>query len=162
MAQIALVLIVLLHGITIYTDLKWNKIKNSVTIPAFLIALGLMLWAIEIDIKTNLIYLLCTFFFGILPEKLRTWSPGDSRLFISSSALSAVLMNSANPLFVVFYLGINMIIYLFAGHAFTFYKSGFKPLAYLANLKAGGEIGRMPGALPIAISNVISIVIFVL
>ncbi|SHN66315.1 hypothetical protein [Desulfitobacterium chlororespirans] len=160
MEQIALVLIVLLHGITIYTDLKWNKIKIIVTIPAFLIALGLMLWAI--DIKTNLIYLLCTFFFGILPEKLRTWSPGDSKLFIASSLLSAVLLNSANPLFVVFYLGINMIIYLFAGHAFTFYKSGFKPLAYLVNLKAGGEIGRMPGALPIAISNVIAIVIFVL
>lgn len=160
MEQIALVLIVLLHGITIYTDLKWNKIKNIVTIPAFLIALGLMLWAI--DIKTNLIYLLCTFFFGLLPGILRIWSAGDSKLFIASSLLSAVLLNSADSLFVVFYLGINMIIYLLAGHAFTFYKSGFKPLAYLANLKAGGEIGRMPGALPIAISNVISIVIFVL
>lgn len=44
MEQIAIVLFAILYGISIYTDLKFHKIKNLVTFPIAGIALVLILF----------------------------------------------------------------------------------------------------------------------
>jgi Flp pilus assembly protein protease CpaA len=158
MGLIAFILFVILYGVSIYTDLKWHKIKNFITIPIAVIALVLLIW--NYGLKAGFFYVPIVLFSGLITEAFRIWGSGDTKLFIAASLVSTILLKVANPFFVLYFLGFNIIIYLAAGHLITFYKSGFKPVLYFTRLRMSREIGRMPGALPIFISNILAIVVF--
>lgn len=158
MESIALVLFGLLYGISIYTDFKWHKIKNLVTFPVAGLALILMLF--HYGLKASFFYVLAVVVSGGVTELFKIWGSGDTKLFIAASLLSALLLKSANPYFALVFMFVNIMLYLVIGHIYTFYKSGFKPALYVTSLRVGGEIGKIPGALPIAISNVIAVVLY--
>ena len=158
MESIALVLFGLLYGISIYTDFKWHKIKNLVTFPVAGLALILMLF--HYGLKASFFYVLAVVVSGGVTELFKIWGSGDTKLFIAASLLSALLLRSANPYFAIVFMFVNIMLYLIIGHIYTFYKSGFKPALYVTSLRVGGEIGKIPGALPIAISNVIAVVLY--
>ena len=158
MEQIAIILFVILYGISIYTDLKWHKIKNYVTFPVGGLALILMFF--RFGLGASFFYVLAVIISGFVMELFRIWGSGDTKLFIAGGLLSALLLQSANPYYVSVFLFGNIMLYLIIGHIYTFYKSGFKPALYVTSLRVGGEIGKMPGAIPIAISNIIAIVLY--
>lgn len=157
MEPIIIALFLVLYAVSIYTDLKYHKIKNAVTFPAMLIALILLM--VRQGIQTGVLLFLAALILGLLPELFRMWGSGDSKLFIAASLLS-VLYIKADFLFVLYFLGINTLIYLLAGHGYTLLKSGFRPLVYISYMKFGGEVGKMPGAVPIFLSNVLAIALY--
>jgi len=158
MEQIAIVLFAILYGISIYTDLKFHKIKNLVTFPIAGIALVLILF--HYGLRASFFYVLAVIISGFMTELFRIWGSGDTKLFIAASLLSALVLQSANPYYAMVFLFVNIMLYLVIGHIYTFYKSGFKPALYIVSLRTGGEIGKMPGAIPIVISNIIAIVLY--
>jgi hypothetical protein len=158
MEPLAWVLFGWLYGISIYTDLKWHKIKNFVTFPVAGLALILMVF--RYGLKASFFYVLAVIVSGGVTELFRIWGSGDTKLFIAGSLLSALLLRSANPYYVSVFLLVNIMLYLIIGHIYTFYKSGFKPALYVTMLRVGGEIGKIPGAIPIAISNLIAIILY--
>ena len=158
MEQVALVLFGLLYGISIYTDLKWHKIKNLVTFPVAGLALILMFF--HYGLKASFFYVLAVIVSGGVTELFKIWGSGDTKLFIAASLLSALLLRSANPYYALVFLFVNIMLYLVIGHIYMFYKSGFKPAIYITSLKVGGEIGKIPGAIPIAISNLVAIILY--
>lgn len=158
MEPLAIALFIFLYVTSIYTDIKWHKIKNFVTLPVAGVALILVTW--NFGLRASFFYVLAAVSLSLLTEIFRIWGPGDSKLFISASLVSALWLQTADPRLVFYFLGINVLIYLVAGHAYTFYKSGCRPALYITNLKFGGEIGKMPGALPIAISNIAAVALY--
>ena len=79
---------------------------------------------------------------------------------ISGSLRLSEILSSFTPIFIAIYFLAHLFVYLVIGHSYVFYKSGFKPLVYITNLKYGGKLGGIPGAIPITISNLIAILIF--
>ena len=158
MEPIALALWLVLYIICIYTDMKWHRIKNIATFPTAGFGLVLIVW--RYGLRASAFFVLTVFVAGFITELFKIWGSGDTKLFISASLLSAVLVGAANPYFVLYFLEFNIVLYLAVGHTYTFYKSGFKPVLYIANLRTGGEIGKIPGALPIAISNIAAMVLY--
>lgn len=157
MEPVALFLFLWLYGISLYTDFKYHKIKNIVTFPTA--AVGLVLLSIQQGIQTSVSIFAVALVLGFLPEVFRMWGSGDTKLFVSASLTSAILLNTADVRFAFYFLGINTLIYLIAGHGYTLWKSGFRLLLYHSMLKSGVIIGKMPGALPILISNVLAIIL---
>jgi hypothetical protein len=158
MEQMALFLFLVLYGISLYTDFKYHKIKNIVTFPTM--AIGLALLFIQQGGLAAATVFITAVFIGLLPEFFRIWSSGDTKLFISASVVSALLLGVSDYSLLFYFLGINTAIYLVAGHGYALYKSGFRPLVYLQLLRSNEVIGKMPGALPIMVSNILAITLY--
>lgn len=155
MEQIALFLFAFLYVPTIYTDIRYRKIKNYITLPVIAMALTLIAW--QHGVLTSVSFFAISLVLGLLPELTKIWGTGDTKLFVAASLCSILFLNMPSFVFILYFLAANVLMYLLVGHFFVLWKSKFNFVEYYARFKANNVVGGMAGTIPILISNILAI-----
>lgn len=154
MNLIAAIVLLLLYGIAMFTDLKYRLIKNWLTLPAILIGLGFMLYQAE-KLYSVPIYLLVLLGLGVLNNFLGFWAFGDTKLFLAGGIWTSVLLNYHHySLALLLYVGI-MFFYVVTGIYYFMkkYRFNLKLIALKMKTKENEHIATVAGAVTIFLGN---------
>lgn len=143
MFYIAIFSILIIFGISLYTDVKEWKIKNVVTLPPALI--GIVIALFHFSVWEVLLYIFVVFAVGIAGWLFNLWKAGDTKLILVTAVWS-MFITGTNILFPLFYYLVFLGFYFLIGHFLGLKKYRFKLKQYLLSLKT--KVNEQYGAIP--------------
>lgn len=144
-------ILVSLYAVSMYTDIKYKKIKNVVTMPA--IAVGIFLLSFQHGLFHGIRLFVIGLMLGLLLEVFRIWASGDTKLFVAGGLSTLAIVQSDDFSVLFYFFAANLFMYLLVGHAYTLWISKFRIKEYFHRLRSHQPIGKIAGAVPICISN---------
>lgn len=149
---VAFIILITLLSIAMYTDIKFHKIRNWLTLPAMLI--GLVILSFQFTIMSAVLYFSMLIAIGIIAELFRLWRSGDTKLVVATGlwlALALQELQYINGLILYFsFIASHLII----GHLFGLKKYNFQVKTYIQSMFTGvnESYGRFAGAITISLS----------
>jgi len=159
-SMVAIIMLLVLYTVSIYTDIKYKLIKNIVTMPTILV--GIFLLSYQHGLFNGIRLFGIGLILGLLLEMFRIWASGDTKLFVAGGLLTIAIMGVADFSILFYLLAFNLFLYLIIGHVYTLSISKFNFREYRNRLRSNQRIGQIAGAIPIFISNFIVLGVYFL
>ncbi|WP_026701662.1 prepilin peptidase [Salibacterium aidingense] len=159
MMYVAVFLLTLTFGLSLYTDMKRYKIKNVVTLPTSLA--GILCAPFFVPPLQFGLYLILLMGIGYIGWNMGLWKAGDTKLMLASGVWMVFIIGPS-MLFVLFYYLAFIVLHLCIGHFLGLKKYRFNLKQYLLGLrtKVNETFGTIPGTFLIMCSFFISFFIY--
>lgn len=159
MFTIAVITIIVIFAISLYTDMTGWKIKNVVTLPPALI--GMVIALFYFPVLDVLLYIFVVFAVGIAGWMLNLWKAGDTKLILVTAVWS-MFITGTHILFPLFYYLVFLGFYFAIGHFLGLKTYRFRLKEYMLSLKTkvNEKYGAIPATFVILCSFFITFIIY--
>ncbi|MFF0828864.1 prepilin peptidase [Brevibacillus sp. NPDC003359] len=156
-------LLLLMYIIAIYTDVKFRKIKNWLTLP--LILLGFIGSVYQNGLWSTVVFTIALVVLSIICMMIPIWAAGDTKLYIAGGLLTSIIVQSNSIISATGILLIIVILHLGIGHFIWLKRLNFNIFSYIREIthsilvrqskdqKEKEVIAILPGAIAIAVGN---------